>query len=141
VVAPFAGVALMRFAGYVSVKATPVIATALLLFKVMVIVEFVPGATVFGAKALIAVGRALTVRFADAAAVFDPALVVEIPPIGMVLVTVPGVEDVTSMVKVQVRPAGIVPLVNVTLPANDVGRTPQLVWVMLGVAAVVTPAG
>ena len=127
--------------GYVSVTVTPVMATALLLAILILSVVVPPGAMLLGLKALVTVGRALMVRTAVAAKILLPALVVVTAPMPMLLVTVPGVLEVTSMVMVQVCAAGIVPLVSVTLPAEEVGSTPQLVCVMLGVPAVVTPAG
>src|SRR5258707_14505019 len=52
VVAPLAGLALTRFAGYVSVKAAPVIATAFELVSVMVRVEVAFTPTADGLNAL-----------------------------------------------------------------------------------------
>src|SRR5205814_5471288 len=66
VVAPFAGFALTRFAGYVSVNAAPVIAVALLFESVIVSVEVPLIPTAVGLNAFAIVGCASTVSVAEA---------------------------------------------------------------------------
>ena len=66
VVAPEAGVALTRFAGYVSVNAAPVIAVALPLVSVTVSVDVPLRPIAVGLKAFAIVGCASTVSVAEA---------------------------------------------------------------------------
>lgn len=75
-----AAVFCMLVEGYVSVKATPMIAAELLFIKVMVIVEAPDTGMTAGLKPLVAVGAVTTVSIADAAGPV-PALVVDIVPV------------------------------------------------------------
>ena len=79
VVAPEAGVAFTRPAGYVSVNAAPVIAAALGLVSVIVSVEVTPTPTVAGAKAFAIVGCRRTVSVEDALAAVPALVVVTLP--------------------------------------------------------------
>jgi hypothetical protein len=82
-----AGIALIRPAGYASVKPAPVIETGLALNSETVITDVVPATMGLGANALTAVGAALpTVRSAVAGSVLAPPLVEVTSPGLIVLV-------------------------------------------------------
>src|SRR5438477_174327 len=117
VVAPPALAVFTRFAGYVSVKSTPVTAAAFGLVKVIVrtLVSFVP--IELGAKDFAAATPPSTESDAFAAAVLAPAFVVVRPPAAMLLLYVPAVALVTLTVTVQLPDAGIVPPESATLLA------------------------
>jgi hypothetical protein len=80
VVAPLALAVLTSPAGYASLKSAPVIAVALVLLRRMVSSAVAFGATPVGAKVLVRVGRASTVRLADAAGAL-PALALVMTPL------------------------------------------------------------
>jgi hypothetical protein len=81
----------------------------------------------------------VTVRGLLAGAVFEPAFVVVTPPAGMVLVTVPGVVEVTTTVTSQLPFAGIVPFARLTLVVVWLAVPPT--QVVAAAPIVVTPAG
>ncbi len=126
VVAPLAGLALTRFAGYVSVKAAPVIATAFELVSVMVRVE-VPFTPIgFAPNAFETAGCAITKSVAEAPDAM-PALVVVTLPVE--LRYEPAAAEVTFTVIVHAPLAGTVapesarllpPLAAVTVPPAQV---------------------
>ncbi len=134
VVAPEADAVFTRPAGYVSVNAAPVIAVAFGLVSVIVITltSFVPSDA--GEKALATVRSVSTLKVALPAVVFEPALVVVSPPIGIVLANAPAADAVTFTVTVQEPEAGMVPPESATLP-------PLAAAVTVPPVHVVAPAG
>jgi hypothetical protein len=123
--------------GYVSVKAAPVIATALGLVSVMVMFEAPFIGIVSGVKPLVTVGGAIAVRVAEAAAmVIGPSA--EIVPV--LFKYAPATIDVTGTTMEQLLEAGIValeranelpPLVIVTVPPQVLDEGAAAVFFML----------
>ncbi len=129
VVVPAGVAVLVRFAGYVSVNAAPVIAVALEFDSVMVRTAVSPTPAGFGANAFAIVGCALTLSVAEAA-VAVPALVVVTEPV--VLRYAPAVADVTFTVTVHEPLAG-------TVAPESVALVPPLAAVTVPPAHVVAP--
>ncbi len=136
--------AIVRFAGNVSVRPTPVSATepAAVLAIPIVIVETPPGTIEVGEKLLVIVTGGATVKVAVAGAVLvEPSFVVTAEA-AIVLTYAPAAVAVTFAENVQVAPAASVPPVspNEVAPATAVSVPPQVVTPP-GVAPIVTPKG
>jgi hypothetical protein len=140
------GVATTRPAGRLSVNATPANPLVVLGFTMVKLSVLAPfNGTLAGAKALLMVGGAITVRVAVLLATPVPPSVELMAPV--VLLLTPAVVPVTSTEKVQFDPAAG-DTVNVPperlmlpLPAVAVMVPPPQEPVMFGVAATTTPAG
>src|SRR6266700_2141129 len=136
---PF-GVATTKPAGRVSVKATPVNATLAFGFVMVKVREVEPFSGIVAApNALVIVGGATTVMFADAVLPVPPFVEVTLP---VVLFFRPAVVPVTFAVSVHEVLTAIVPPVKLTLPepATAVAVPPQVLVNPLGVATT-RPAG
>jgi hypothetical protein len=137
-VSPF-GVETTRPAGRVSLKATPLSATVVLLFWMVKLSEVEPFSGMLAApKALMITGGPTTVTEA-----FD---VLPVPPSVEVTCTLlfftPAVVPVTSTVTVQLALAARVPAESVTEPEPAVAvAVPPQVLLRFGVAATTRPAG
>ena len=122
-------------AGWVSVRATPVIAVAALaLASVKVSVETPPAPISAGAYDFETAGRATTVNVALAATGLLPALVLVTAPAAIVLACAPGVLPVTFTVTVHEPPAG-------TVAPESATELPPAAAVTVPPAQVVAPAG
>src|SRR5260221_4085564 len=106
VVPGFEGFATRRFAGSVSVNAMPLQLTSWVLVSVIVSVDATPSARVTGLNALVTLIPA-TVRFTVGETAPAAGVCVVVTP-EVVLGCTPGVRLVTTIVMVQLPPAGIV---------------------------------
>jgi hypothetical protein len=123
----------MLVEGYVSVKAVPVMTVVFEFVSVMLMFDAPFVRIEPGMKLLAAVGGAITVSVAEAAARI-PALAVDITPV--LLVYVPATEALTDKTMEQLPDAGIVPPARASeLPPLTMVTVPPQVFVV-GVAAV-----
>src|SRR5476649_1543034 len=128
VVTAFEGVATRRFAGSVSVNAMPLQFTSWVLVSVIVRVDGTPRARVTGLNALVTLIPP-TVRFTVGDTAPAAGVCVVVTP-EVVLGCTPGVVPVTTIVMVQLPPAGIVIAVklNAVAPlASAAGKVPTQV--------------
>jgi hypothetical protein len=146
VVAAFGVLPIVTFAGKLSVKATPVSATALaaVLASVTVRTDVPPTVIGVGLNALVNVtSGALTTSVAVAAAALVAPCVLVSALAGIVFSQLPGVELVTLTVMVQLAPAATLPPLSPTLEPPAVADAEPLPHVVaaFGVLPIVTFAG
>ena len=131
----------LRFAGIVSLNATPLRAIVFGLFTVKLNVLVWPTTIVDGVTDFVTVGGDATVRFAVAVWPVPPLVLDTVP---VVFVFAPDVVPVTLTLTVHVPPAAIVPPENVRLVFPAAGANvgaPHPDVLAAGVAATCVPAG